>query len=196
MSKLTNAVFALVSIALYISSADSYLNRWPVLFLSSVRIDKQTAVRNNSANLTQAAAIETNANRSNNFDTVERLVIGRKFAFTVSSNPNFLSSGVICPTFILFGKQPLENDVFAIFLIIVMISGTNNLSKDVGSTSSGDDLFGSFTSSVVKTPKSVKLAANKLSGGSSVVGSSQSSFFQKRNNTSPNARTRNRGGRL
>ena len=84
---------------------------------------------------------------------------------------------MICPIFIFFGKRPLENDAFAIFVIMVIISGTNNFSKDVGSRSSGDDLFGSFlialiTSSVVTTPKSVKLAANKLGGGSSVVGSS------------------------
>src|SRR5208282_4147963 len=108
---------------------------------------------------------------------VERFVIGRKLAFVVSSNPDFLSIGVICPIFILFGKRPLENDAFAIFVIMVIISGTNNLSKDVGSRSSGDDLFGSFlialiTSSVITTPKSVKLAANKLGVGSSVVGSS------------------------
>jgi hypothetical protein len=97
---------------------------------------------------------------------VERFVIGRKFELTVSSNPDFLSSGVICQIFILFGKRPLENDAFAIFVIMIMISGTNNLSKDVGSRSSGDDLFCSFlialvTSSVVTTPKSVKLVSSR-----------------------------------
>ena len=75
---------------------------------------------------------------------VERFVIGRKFELTVSSNPDFLSSGVICQIFILFGKRPLENDAFAIFVIMVMISGTKNFSRYVGSRSSGDDLFGNY----------------------------------------------------
>jgi len=55
----------------------------------------------------------TTASRSSSFNTVDRLLTGRKFFMTDVSTPAFFSKGVTMANFIDRGNRPAEKEAFA-----------------------------------------------------------------------------------
>jgi len=55
----------------------------------------------------------TTASRSSSFDTVDRLLTGRKFFMTDVSRTAFFSKGVTIANFIDRGNRPVKKEAFA-----------------------------------------------------------------------------------